>query len=457
MGLGNMIEIYPIGGYSKVEGNSVLIKVDDESVILDMGLTMDNYVQFQNNVSKFDKNSRRKFFYNELLEVDAVPDYYSLGKLIKTVKAVVPSHAHLDHVGAVPYGMKFFHNVPVLGTPYTIEFLKKELESTRHKKYFVDNKISLITCKLNSTYKLSEKISIEFIEVTHSVPDSAIIVVHTPYGSVMYAVDYKFDLNPQLGNPPNFKRLEELGKEGVKCLILESLYADFDIETASEEDVKQELIETINNLDLTGKTIIASTFSSHIVRLKTLIDIGKSLNRKVCLVGRSLRTHSDIAQRVKVVNLKKEVELVSLYDDINELLENIYTNRDDYFLICTGHQGEEFSVLTRILDGWFDFSFSPDDIMIFSSSVIPTQVNQESFRVLEEKMEENKLLIIKDIHASGHAGLKDHKKMLEMVNPETIIPAHAGHDKAIHIKNLSDNINIGKTILTQNGNHIKVI
>ena len=95
--------------------------------------------------------------------------------------------------------------------------------------------------------------------------------------------------------------------------------------------------------------------------------------------------------------------------------------------------------------------------MIFSSSVIPTQVNQESFRVLEKKMEENKLQIIKDIHASGHAGLKDHKKMLEMVNPETIIPAHAGHDKAIHIKMLSDNINIGKTILTKNGNHIKVI
>ena len=451
-----MIEIYPIGGYSKVEGNSVLIKVDDESVILDMGLTMDNYVQFQNNVSKFDKNSRRKIFYNELLEVDAVPDYYSLGKLTKTVKAVVPSHAHLDHVGAVPYGMKFFHNVPVLGTPYTIEFLKKELESTRHKKYFVDNKISLITCKLNSTYKLSEKISIEFIEVTHSVPDSAIVVVHTPYGSVMYAVDYKFDNNPQLGNPPNFKRLEELGKEGVKCLILESLYADFDIETASEEDVKQELIETINNLDLTGKTIITSTFSSHIVRLKTLVDIGKSLNRKVCLVGRSLKTHSDIAQRVKVVNLKKEVELVSLYDDINELLENIYTNREDYFLICTGHQGEEFSVLTRILDGWFDFSFSPDDIMIFSSSVIPTQVNQESFNVLEEKMKENKLQIIKDIHASGHAGLKDHKKMLQLVNPEYVIPAHAGFDKAKHIKMLCENITIGKPILTKNGEKIEI-
>ena len=451
-----MIEIYPIGGYSKVEGNSVLIKVDDESVILDMGLTMDNYVQFQNNVSKFDKNSRRKFFYNELLEVDAVPDYYSLGKLTKTVKAVVPSHAHLDHVGAVPYGMKFFHNVPVLGTPYTIEFLRKELTSTRHNKYFADNNISLITCELNSTYKLSEKISIEFIEVTHSVPDSAIIVVHTPYGSVMYAVDYKFDLTPQLGNPPNFKRLEELGKKGVKCLILESLYADYDIETASEEDVKQELIETINSLDLNGKAIITSTFSSHIVRLKTLIDIGKSLNRKVCLVGRSLKTHSDIAAKVKIVNLKNDVELVSRFEDINELLENVYTNREEYFLICTGHQGEEYSVLTRILDGWFDFSFSPKDIMIFSSSVIPTEVNKKSFKELEQKLIKNKLLILKDLHASGHAGLKDHKKMLELVNPKYVIPAHAGEEKAKYIETLCHKIGIGKPILTKNGNQIEI-
>jgi ribonuclease J len=95
--------------------------------------------------------------------------------------------------------------------------------------------------------------------------------------------------------------------------------------------------------------------------------------------------------------------------------------------------------------------------MLFSSSVIPTESNQASFSKLETKMKNTGLNIIKDIHASGHAGLKDHKKMLEMVNPETIIPAHAGHDKAIHIKNLSDSISIGKTILTQNGDHIKVV
>ena len=99
-----MIEIFPIGGYSKVEGNSILIKVDNDSVILDMGLTMDNYVQFQNS----NQNSNSNTYYDELLKVDAVPDYYSVQEHLSTVRAIIPSHAHLDHVGAIPYGAKFF-------------------------------------------------------------------------------------------------------------------------------------------------------------------------------------------------------------------------------------------------------------------------------------------------------------------------------------------------------------
>ena len=239
-------------------------------------------------------------------------------------------------------------------------------------------------------------------------------------------------------------------------MILESLYADYDIETPSEEDVKKEILNIFSKLDTSNKTIITSTFSSHIVRLKTLVDTGQKLGRKVCLLGRSLKTHSSLARDLNITDLKSSTKIVSRFEEINNLLENVYADREKYFLICTGHQGEEFSVLSRIIDNWFDYSFSSDDIMLFSSSVIPTVLNQASFSELEAKMRNKGLNIIKDVHASGHAGLKDHKKMLEMVNPETIIPAHAGHDKAIHIKKLSDSINIGNTILTQNGDHIKV-
>ena len=445
-----MIEIYPIGGYSKVEGNSVLIKVEDEAVILDMGLTMDNYVQFQNS----NQNLKSNTYYDELLKVDAVPDYYSVQEHLSSVKAIIPSHAHLDHVGAIPYGAKFFKNIEILGTPYTIAFLKKEIKNTGFNKYFKNNKISLKTFELNSKYKVSNKITVEFIEVTHSIPDSAILAIHTPYGVILYAVDYKFDEQPQLGNPPNYKRLIELGKEGVKCLILESLYADCDIETPSEEDVKNEILNTFSNLDTTNKTIITSTFSSHIVRLKTLVDTGQKLGRKVCLLGRSLNTHSSLARELNITDLKSDTTIVSRFEEINNLLENVYADRDKYFLICTGHQGEEFSVLSRILDNWFDFSFSKEDIMLFSSSVIPTELNQASFSALEGKMKNKGLNIIKDVHASGHAGLKDHKKMLEMVNPEFIVPAHAGHDKATYLQKLSEDTGIGKTILTKNGDRI---
>lgn len=445
-----MIEIFPIGGYSKVEGNSILIKVDNDSVILDMGLTMENYVEFQNS----NQNSNSITSYDELLKVDAVPDYYSVQEHLSSVKAIIPSHAHLDHVGAVPYGIKFFKNIEVLGTPYTISFLKKEIKNAGFSKYFKNNNISLKTFELNSKYKISDKITVEFIEVTHSIPDSAILAIHTPYGVVLYAVDYKFDEQPQLGNPPNYKRLKELGEEGVKCLILESLYADYDIETPSEEDVKNQILDIFSKLDISNKTIITSTFSSHIERLKTLVDTGKYLGRKVCLLGRSLDTHSSIARELDIIDLTSGTTIVSRFEEINNLLENVYADREKYFLICTGHQGEEFSVLSRILDNRFDFSISKDDIMLFSSSVIPTELNQASFSKLENKMKNKGLNLIKDVHASGHAGLKDHKKMLNLVNPETIIPAHAGHDKAVYIQKLSETTGIGKALLTQNGDRI---
>ena len=131
-------------------------------------------------------------------------------------------------------------------------------------------------------------------------------------------------------------------------------------------------------------------------------------------------------------------------------------NRSNYFLICTGHQGEEGSVLSKIADGIFDFYPNPNDVVIFSSSVIPTKTNQKSFAALEKKLIGLNLHILKDIHASGHAGLKDHKKMLNILNPEYIIPAHAGHEKAKFIKNLSDEINIGKTILVTNHERINL-
>ena len=443
------IEIIPIGGYSKIEGNSVAIKVDNEVVILDMGLSMENYVSYQDAETEKNDGQQRRFFYDELLKADAVPNYYSIKNEFKNVKAVIPSHAHLDHVGAVPFGMKFFVDIPVIATPYTVAFIKADLRNQRYDRTFTKRGINLIEVALNTSYKISDKITIEFIHVTHSVPDSAILVLHTPYGIVMYAVDYKFDDHPQIGQPPNYKRLKELGEKGVKCLILESLYADYDIETPSELDVKNQLYNVLQELDTKGKTIFSSTFSSHIVRLKTLIEAGQSLERQVCLIGSSLETHTTISKKLSKLNLSKNIKIVKKRD-VPSLLNKVSKNRGDYFLICTGHQGESGSALSKIADGYYGFLPEEEDVVIFSSSVIPTETNQRSFKILENKLKDLNVNIIRDIHASGHAGLKDHKKMLNMIKPEIIIPAHAGHDKANYIKELSDKTRIGKTILVSN-------
>lgn len=449
------LSIIPIGGYSKIEGNSVAIKVDNEVVILDMGLSMENYVQYQDEETEKNDGQPRRFTYDELLKVDAVPDYYSIRQELKKVKAVIPSHAHLDHVGAVPFGMKFFKNIPVIATPYTISFIKKDLKNHRYDKTFERRGIDLIEVELNTTYKVTDKITVEFIHVTHSIPDSAVLAIHTPYGIVLYAVDYKFDDQPQIGQKPNYKRLKELGKKGVKCLILESLYADHDIETPSEQDVKDNLYDVLKNLNVDGKTIFTSTFSSHIVRIKTLIDAGINLGRKVCLLGGSLDLHTTISKKLSKLNLSKDIKIIK-GKDVGRFLRKIDKNRGDYFLICTGHQGEPKAVLSKIADGNYGFTPQENDIVIFSSSVIPTETNEKSFKVLEKKLEQLNLEIIKNIHASGHAGLKDHKRMLEMTMPQNIIPAHAGHDKAKYLKELSQKTGIGNTILVSNYKKIRL-
>jgi len=451
------LEIIPIGGYTKIEGNSVAIKYNNEIVILDMGLSMENYVSYQNTQTSLNKETQVRLKYDELLKQDAVPDYNFLGDDLNLVKAVIPSHAHLDHVGAIPYGMKFFRNVPVIATPYTIEFIKQDLKKIGYDKQFIKNNVYLKTAKINSRAVISENIEVEFIHTTHSVPDSAILAVHTPDGTIVYAVDYKFDDLPQIGDPPNFKRLSMLGKEGVKCLILESLYADFDIETPSEDDVRIQLKQEINNLSTKSRLIFTSTFSSHVVRLKTLIDAGKSLNRQVVLLGSSLKLHSIIARKLKKLNIDQDIRILRSAKEIKLFLKTItIENRDNYFLICTGHQGEEGSVLSKITDGYYDFYPEKEDIVIFSSSVIPTETNEKSFSILQKKLEKLGLNIIKNVHASGHAGLKDHKKMLKLLNPEYIIPAHAGYEKAKFIKQLSEDTNIGKTILVSNHERVKL-
>ena len=441
------IEICTIGGYTQTGGNSVAIKVGEEVVILDMGLSMENYIRYTEDREDISAKS-----YKELLKAGAVPDYGFISDWKDKVLAIVPSHAHLDHCGAIPFAASLFPKVPIICTPYTIGVLKGTLEDDN-----IDIPNKFIALSANSTYKLSENITLEFVHVTHSIPQTVIVILHTPEGNVMYANDYKFDREPTLGKAPNFERLEELGKEGIKVLIMECLYAEEHRKMPSESVAKQMLKEVMLGTNSQGKAMIVTTFSSHIARLKSIIELGKKLNRKIVFLGRSLAKYIEAAEEIHIVEFKKEVQIVSYRDRIERTLRKIMKEgKDKYLIVCTGHQGEPKAILSRMAREEHGFQFAEGDIIIFSCSVIPVQLNQDNREKLESNLHSKNVRIFKDVHVSGHAAREDHRELLELIKPQAVIPAHAGGEKAKELADLAVKMGYKKVFLMQDGKRVVV-
>ena len=440
------IEVCAIGGFTKTEGNSVAIKVDDEVILLDMGLSMENYIKFQDDL----EDVRGQKTYNALLKASALPNYNFISGWKDKVAAIVPSHGHLDHVGAVPFAAPLFPNAPVISTPYSIEILKSILQDEHIE---IPNK--LISLNLGSTYKVSEKVKIEFVNVTHSIPQTAIVVIHTPYGKIMYANDFKLDLHPILGKKPDFERIKALGNEGVKLLIMNCLYAHSPMKCPSESVAREMLKDTMLGVSSDGKAMIVTTFSSHMARLKSIITLGKKLGRKIIFIGRSLDKYVKAAERINIVNYTKDVQIFRHRDKVQKILRKIQkVGKDKYLIVCTGHQGEPRAVLSRIARGELDFKFSAGDIVIFSCQVIPVDINKQNREKLEKILRKHGVRIFRNVHVSGHAHLEDHRDMLEMVKPEHIMPIHAEPAKAKMIAKLALQLGNKNTHVMEDGKRL---
>lgn len=442
------IEVCTIGGFSGTGRNSTAIRVDDEVVILDMGLHMENYIQHTE-----DREDITHKTYEELLTVDAVPDYSCIEEWKGKVKAIVPSHGHLDHIGAIPFGAHLFPKAPVISAPYTIEVLKGIF---RDEKIKIPNK--LIPLHANSSYQISDKLTIELVHVTHSIPHTSIVVIHTPYGKVVYANDYKFDRYPTLGKKPNFQRLRQIGKEGVALLIIECLYADHYKKTPSESVAKQMLKDVMLGVNATGRAMFVTTFSSHLARLKSIIELGKKLDRKIVFLGRSLDKYVKAGERLRIINFTNDIKLIKQREAIQKALRQIQnTGKGNYLIVCTGHQGEPRAILSRLVRHELDFRFEPGDLVIFSCSVIPVELNQKNREVLEKGLIAKGVRIFRDIHVSGHGAREDHRDLIEFVKPQHIIPSHGGYEKAQHIASLAEEMGIAKEKIHLMENGKKVI
>ncbi|MGM5484449.1 MAG: MBL fold metallo-hydrolase RNA specificity domain-containing protein [Nanobdellota archaeon] len=438
-----MIEIRTIGGYGEVGKNCTAIRIDDDVILMDMGVHLENYINHT------EDEDIRNISADELIDSKAIPDIDRLGDWTGKVKAIVPTHAHLDHIGAVPFLSNEFE-ADILCTPFTKEVLEEIL---RNESIGLKNDIKSVN--VNSSQRINKNLGIEFINITHSTPQTAIAVLHTPYGAVVYANDFKIDNFPTHGQRPNLERLKEIReKEGVKALIVDSLYADSPRKTPSEEVARTMLKDVLLSVESEEKGIIITTFSSHIARLRSIVQLAKEVNRKVFFIGRSLSKYINAAKEAGIAEFTENTEMVKYGKQIRKKLKNI--DKKNSIIVCTGHQGEKKAVLNRIAQEELEFNFEKDDIVIFSCNVIPTLMNQENREELENSLRDRGARIFRDIHVSGHGSREDLRDMLNLLRPDNIIPAHSNLEKAGFMADLADEMGFKNTILLKNDQSVSL-
>ncbi len=445
------LEICTVGGFSEVGKNMTAIRYGNEVVVCDMGLHLPKIISFEEENSDM---PRRDVSKQTLIDADAIPNDSFIEDWKPFTKAILLGHCHLDHIGAVPY-MAEDYNCPIIGTPYTLEVLKTIL---RDEKIRIKNPFKPLNS--NAKLKISKNITIEFINTTHSTIQTVMMVIHTPAGSVLYANDFKFDNHPIIGKKPNYARLKQLGKEGnIKALILNSIYAHAHQKTPSENVAREMLKDVLLGTENKGNAIIVTTFASHIARLKSIVEFGLKLNRKIVFLGRSLHKYVKAAERLNLITFSKNVELVKTGRAARKRLAEISKKRDKYLIVCTGNQGEPNAILTRIAMKELKFDFKPKDHVIFSSHTIPVPINIANRALVEERLIRQGVRIFKDIHVSGHCSREDDRDLIEMVKPKNVIPAHADVDKLTNLAKLAVEMGyeLGKTVhIMHDGQNIEL-
>jgi len=409
------MEIYTIGGFNEVGKNMTVVKTGDDVFIFDAGLFLPPVIELQ-------EEENKNYSEKRLRSIGAIPNDLILDKmgLRNKVRAILLGHAHLDHLGAIPY-LAYRYKAPIIGTPFTLAVLKKILGDS---KINLSNTLKTIHPNSSCIIKGKKNYKVEFINITHSTLQTSMIALHTPEGVVLYANDFKLDNNPILGLPPNYDALKKISKEGVKVLIVDSLYSGDDRKTPSEKIARVLLEEVMLTVKNENSAIFVATFSSHIARLKSIVDFGRKLNRKIYFIGRSLNKYVTAAKEVNLCPFYKDIQIGSYKKQVESILRKVSKERAKSLVVCTGHQGEPGSIMERLSRKQLPFEFQPNDNIIFSSKTIPTPVNIAQKENMDKRLRKLGVRIFDNVHVSGHAGREDLRDLISIVNPKNIIPAH---------------------------------
>lgn len=405
--------IIAVGGYNEMGRNMTGIRVDKDIIVMDMGVQLDR-VQIHED-AEIDKMHSI-----DLIKIGAIPDDRVMNEVGGTVKAIVCTHGHLDHIGAIPK-LAHRYKAPIIATPYTAELVRHEISD--EKKFKVTNEV--IPLKLGGLYNLTPDIQIEFIRIQHSIVDSAFAAIHTPDGIILYASDFKLDRTPTIGEPPDFQRLRKLGKEGVKVMITESTNSGLSGKTPSEQIAKYLVRDVLLGTEETESGILITTFSSHVARINAIIEAAEEMGRIPVLLGRSMERYLSIAEKMGYIKFPDNLEIYGNRNAVDKALKRIaQEGKKKYLHIVTGHQGEPDSILTRIANLETQYRMEHGDKVIFSANIIPSPMPMANRHALEIKLRMQGARLYENVHVSGHASREDHWELLRMINPEHVIPSH---------------------------------
>ena len=429
------MRLLAVSGFNKVGGNMFYVEDEKkkEGYIFDMGIDVE--------MALFHKDKPLSLMSREeAIKRQIVPDDSLVPK--QRVKKIMVSHAHYDHVAAVPVLEKQY-NAFIVSAPFTIEVLKK-LSNDRRERI----KNRMIKVEPNGKFQ-----NVEMVKVNHSIPHACAVSLETSEGRFVYMQDFKIDNHSMFGKI-NLKRFKELGQEGVKVLMIESLYVDSSGYSPSERVAKTMVEDVIEKEQ--DNFIILTTYSSHIERIKTMVDTLRKFGKEPIIMGRSMEKFVKTAQDHNIAEI--DAPIYHNPREIPKVLKEI--DRSKHALIVTGNQGEPGSLLDRLAnDHYPHFKIEKEDVVIFSSTVIPSPINMSMRALLEQKLTKKGARVIKDVHVSGHAYREEIRKMIRILNPEYIIPGHQDIRKRSSLANLAaeEGYIIGKEVLLLNEKEFKRI
>ena len=415
------VYVIPLGGIEEIGKNMTAFQYKDEIIIVDAGLT---------------------FPEDEHLGIDVIiPDFSYLESNRDKIKALLLTHGHEDHIGAIPYLYQKLgsEDIPMYGGRLTLELAKAKFEKRDAK--LPKEKI----IKGRSILKISKYFTVEFISVTHSIADCYAICIKTPAGTILHTGDFKVDLTPVDGEGFDFGRLAQLGEEGVDLLLSDSTNAQIPGFTPSERTVGESLKDEFSKAQ--GRIILAA-FASHVHRLQQIIYIAEKYGRKIAIDGRSMVKIFEICSNLGYLKIPKGI-MVEI-DKVETLPAN------QVLILCTGTQGEPLAALSRIANGSHKYiSLREGDTVVISATPIPGN-EKAAYKNINQLMKRHANVVFEKgvgIHVSGHGCQEEQKLMLNLIKPKFFMPVHGEYVMLKKHKELAEAVGIPSEniILAENG------